>query len=126
MMPMAAILVTFLMLGGWALLSATQQWNARRDAHADAQRRPREQERRVIERRSEIGASLTHLSPTARAQGIVAASGVTGNVAVDGETVTVTVFVAVDYAFPAPGLPGDRVGILVRDAVVGVTGTEGG
>ena len=35
-MPMTAILIVFLMLGGWALLSASQQWNARRDAHAVA------------------------------------------------------------------------------------------
>ena len=35
-MPMTAILIVFLMLSAWALVSASQQWGARRDAYAAA------------------------------------------------------------------------------------------
>ena len=61
-----------------------------------------------------------------RAQAILAASGYSGTVNVDGASVTVTVTGSVDYAFPAPGFPGTVTGTASAIARRGVTGGEGG
>ena len=125
MMPMATILVAFLMLGGWALLSATQQWNARRDAHATAAAAARagaQGDRDTLR----SGGVVDPSAAAGRAQAILAASGLAGSVFVDGETVTVTVYASVDYAFPAPGFPSTVSGSASATAVVGVNGSEGG
>lgn len=124
MMPMATILVAFLMLGGWALLSATQQWSARRDAHATAAAAARAGAQGDQES-LRTGGVVDPAAATSRAQAILAASGFTGSVIVDGETVTVTVFASVDYAFPSPGFPSSVSGSASASALVGVIGSEG-
>jgi Flp pilus assembly protein TadG len=124
-MPMAVIFITFLMIGGWALLSATQQWNARRDAHAvaaSAARAGAQGDREVLR----SGGVVDPAAATSRAQGILSASGFSGSVTVDGETVTVTVSASVDYAFPSPGFPSSVSGSASATAIAGVNGTEGG
>ena len=119
-MPMATILIVFLMVGGWALLSAAQQWNARRDAHAVAA---------AAARAGAQGDPLSLRADTVmdpdtavtRAQAILAASGHGGNVTIDGQTVTVTITATVDYAFPSPGFPAAVSGTATAVAVRGVT-----
>jgi hypothetical protein len=61
-----------------------------------------------------------------RAQAIIAASGYSGVVSVDGGTVTVSVTAGIDYAFPSPGFPGSVEATASAIAVSGVTGEEGG
>ncbi len=124
-MPMAVIFITFLMIGGWALLSATQQWNARRDAHAVAAAAARagaQGDREVLR----SGGVVDPTAATSRAQGILSASGFSGSVTVDGETVTVNVSASVDYAFPSAGFPSTVSGSASATAIAGVNGTEGG
>ena len=124
-MPMATILVAFLMIGGWALLSATQQWNARRDVHAvaaAAARAAAQGDQDAIRSGGLVDPDLAG----GRAQAILSASGHSGSVSIDGTTVTVTVFAVVDYAFPAPGFPATISGSASAVAVSGVAGTEGG
>lgn len=124
-MPMATVLVVFLMLGAWALVSASQQWSARRDAYgaAAAAARAGAQGDAASLR---TGGLLDADSATQRAEVVLAASGYTGSVSVDGATVSVTVTVGVDYAFPAPGFPPAVRGVATATARRGVTGTEGG
>jgi hypothetical protein len=124
-MPMATILIVFLMVGAWALVSASQQWNTRRDVHAVAA---------AAARAGAQGdpASLrtgTVLDPGAalqRARAILAAGGYTGAVTVDGTLVTVTVTARVDYGFPSPGFPATVTGTASAVARTGVAGSEGG
>lgn len=123
-MPMATILITFLMIGGWALLSASQQWNARRDAHAVAAAAARA----GAQGDSDALRAAVVLDPamsTARAQAIVSASGYSATVSIDGESVTVTVTVAVDYAFPSPGFPSGVTGSATAVASRGVISAVG-
>lgn len=124
-MPMVTILIAFLMIGGWALLSATQQWNTRRDVHAvaaAAARAAAQGDQDAIRSGGLVDPDLAN----GRAQAILAASGHSGSVIIDGATVTVTVFAAVNYAFPAPGFPPTISGSASAVAVSGVDGTEGG
>jgi Flp pilus assembly protein TadG len=124
-MPMATILVLFLMLGSWALVSASQQWNARRAVHAAAAAAARAGAQADPATLRE-GALLDPGAATERAQAILAASGYSGAVSVDGTSVTVTVTAPVDYAFPSAGFPGTVSGSASAVARRGVTGTEGG
>jgi hypothetical protein len=124
-MPMATIFVIFLMIGAWALVSASQQWGARREAHAvaaSAARAGAQGDPNVLR----TGGVLDPDVATERAQQILAASGYTGTVNIDGATVTVTVTAGVDYAFPAPGFPDAVTGSSTAIAQRGVTGLEGG
>lgn len=124
-MAMTTVLIVFLMLGCWALISSGQLWGARRDAQAVAAAAARAG--------AEIdGAELRdagRLDPAAaarRAQAVLAASGCAGSVRVDGQTVTVSATRSVDYAFPAPGFAGAVTGQASADAMAGVQGDEGG
>lgn len=118
-MPMVTILITFLMIGGWALLSASQQWNARREAHAVAAAAARAGAQGDTDAlRNDV--VLNPDVAVSRAQAIVAASGYSANVTIDGETVIVNVTVAVDYAFPAPGFPAGVTGTASAVAARGV------
>ena len=99
-MPMTAVLVVFLLVGVWALVSASQQWAARRDAQGVA-------------------------AAAARAQTIIGSAGYTGTVTVDGQTVVVTVNAGIDYAFPSPGFPSGVSATASAVAVGGVTGADG-
>ena len=124
-MPMAIILVTFLLIGSWSLISASQQWAARRDVQgvaASAARAGAQGDQAALRR----GGVLDPEAVADRAQAIIAASGYSGIVSVDGETVTVSVTAGIDYAFPAPGFPDSVEATASAIAVSGVTGEEGG
>ncbi|MEK7422699.1 MAG: hypothetical protein AAB131_02545 [Actinomycetota bacterium] len=124
-MPMATILVAFLMIGSWSLISASQQWAARRDVQgvaASAARAGAQGDQQSLRR----GGVLDPSAAVDRAQAIIAASGYSGVVSVDGGTVTVSVTAGIDYAFPSPGFPGSVAATASAIAVSGVTGEEGG
>jgi hypothetical protein len=124
-MPMATIFVIFLMIGAWALVSASQQWGARREAHAvaaSAARAGAQGDPNVLR----TGGVLDPDLATQRAQQILTASGYNGTVRIDGATVTVTVNTRVDYAFPSPGFPSAVTGTSTAIAQRGVNGQEGG
>lgn len=124
-MPMTAILIVFLMIGAWALVSASQQWAVRRDvqgvaaaaARAGAQADPGALRHGIV---------LDADAAAERAQAIIGAAGYSGTVNVDGATVTVAVSAGIDYAFPSPGFPGSVDATATAVAVAGVTGDEGG
>lgn len=124
-MPMATILVAFLMLGCWALISASQQWSGRREAHAVAASAARAGAQGDFDS-IRIGQILDHNAAVARAQAIITASGYTGSVQVEDVLVVVTVTVGIDYSFPAPGFPSSVTGSSTAEATAGVTGLEGG
>lgn len=124
-MPMAAVLVMFLMVGAWALVSASQQWATRRDAYAAAAAAARAgaQANPDLLR---SGVLLDDDSAVGRAEAILATAGYRGTVRIDGAAVTVTVTAAVDYAFPSPGFPDQVVGAATATARRGVDGHEPG
>ena len=124
-MPMATILVVFLMVGAWALVSASQQWSARRDAYgvaASAARAGAQADPAQLRR----GSVLDTAEATASAQSIIEASGYTGSVDVTGDTVRVQITATVGYRFPSPGFPASVTGSATAIAQSGVSGTEGG
>ena len=126
LMPMTTMFVVFLMIGSWALLSASQQWDAQ---DAKSTRLPPPQhvpERRAMSPESAMAACSTQSSRTGRAESMIAVSGYSGTVCVDGIAVTVTVTGGVAYAFPSPGFPDQVTGTASAIARRGVTGTEGG
>lgn len=125
-MLMTTVLVIFLMLASWAVISASQAWGARRDvqaaaaaaARAGAQVGPDEIRHGVVE--------IDAAAAAGRAQAVLAASGHGGSVTVRGHTVFVTASRGIGYAFPAPGFPGSMSASASADAVRGVRGDEGG
>lgn len=124
-MPMTVILIAFLMVGAWSLVSASQQWSARREAHAAAAAAARAGAQ-GDPNQLRAGLVIDPDAATGRAQAILAATGYTGIVTVDGLTVTVTVDVPVDYAFPSAGFPSSVSGSASAVVQRGVNGQEGG
>ena len=124
-MPMATLLIMFLMVGAWALVSASQQWNTRRDVHAVAAAAARAGAQ-GDPASLRAGTVLDPQQAAQRAQAILAAGGYNGTVTVDGTSVTVTVTAPVHYAFPSPGFPATVAGTASAAAHPGVTGGEGG
>ena len=124
-MPMTVILIAFLMVGAWSLVSASQQWSARREAHAAAAAAARAGAQ-GDPNQLRAGLVIDPDAATGRAQAILAATGYTGVVTVDGLTVTVTVDVPVDYAFPSAGFPSSVSGSASAVVQRGVNGQEGG
>jgi hypothetical protein len=124
-MPMATVLVVFLMVAAWALVSASQQWNTRRDVHAVAAAAARAGAQSDPDT-LRAGGFLDPGAAIQRAQVILGESGYRGSVSVDGAAVTVAVTGSVDYAFPAPGFPDTVTGAASAIARRGVTGGEGG
>ena len=124
-MPMTVILIAFLMVGAWSLVSASQQWSARREAHAAAAASARAGAQ-GDPNQLRAGLVIDPDAATGRAQAILAATGYTGIVTVDGLTVTVTVDVPVDYAFPSAGFPSSVSGSASAVVQRGVNGQEGG
>jgi Flp pilus assembly protein TadG len=125
-MLMTAVLVVFLMVGAWALVSAGQQWGARRDAQASAAAAARAG---AQVRPGEVRGGAVSLDPGAartRAQAVLGASGHAGAVSVSGLTVTVVVSREIDYAFPAPGFRTSVTAAATATASRGVRGDEGG
>src|SRR3954454_4863700 len=119
-MPMTVIFVAFLMVGCWALVSASQQWGARREAHAVAAAAARAGAQGDVAS-IRVGVIVDPVAPTARAESVIAAAGYTGTVWVDGTEVTVSVQVGVDYAFPTPGSPAAVTGSATAVATAGVS-----
>ena len=124
-MPMTVILIAFLMLGSWSLISASQQWSARREAHAAAAAAARAGAQ-GDPNQFRAGLVIDPDAATDRAQVILAATGYTGTVTIDGLSVTVTVDVPVDYAFPSAGFPSSVSGSATAVVQRGVNGQEGG
>ena len=124
-MLMTVVIVLFLMIGGFALISASQQWAARRDAYAVAAAAARAgaQGDPLALRGGNI---LNEDAARTRALAVLAAAGRTGTVTIDGPTITVNVAVPVDYLFAAPGFPSTVKGSATATARRGVTGLEGG
>jgi hypothetical protein len=124
-MPMATILIAFLMVGSWALVSASQQWNTRRDVHAAAAAAARAGAQADPDS-LRAGMVLDPQQAVQRAQAILSAGGYTGVVSVNDASVTVIVTAPVDYAFPSPGFPATVTGAASAAPRPGVTGDEGG
>lgn len=125
-MVMTTVLVTFLVLASWTLLSASQQWGARRDVQAVSAAAARAA---VQVSELEVRGGTVTIDPnqaTDRANAVLVASGYSGSVSVDDLTVTVTATGAVDYAFPAPGFPSSLTATSSAVAIRGIAGTEGG
>ena len=124
-MLMTVVIVLFLMIGGFALISASQQWAARRDAYAVAAAAARAgAQGDPLALRN--GGLLNEDAARTRVLAVLTAAGRTGTVTIDGSTVTVNVAVAADYAFAAPGFPSTVKGSATATARRGVTGLEGG
>lgn len=125
-MLMTAIWIVFLMMGCWALISAGQQWGARREAQAAAAAAARAGAQ-ISE--TEVRAGAASLDPgaaSARAQAVLSSLDASGWISVSGLTVTVTASQGVDYAFPTPGFPGSVSASSTATAQRGVQGDEGG
>lgn len=102
-MLMTTILVTFLMLGSFALVAGSQQWSARRDVQAAATAAARAG---VQVSAGEVRGGRVVIDPAAaeaRARQVTGASGYLSTIRVSGISVTVTVTGPVDYSFEAPG-----------------------
>jgi hypothetical protein len=125
-MPMATILVLFLIVSFWALVSASQAWTARRDAAAVASAAARAAAQGDSTLLRAGAGDVDPAEAVARAQAVIAAAGYTGTVDVNGATVHVTVRARVDYMLPAPGLPATVGGSASAVAHRGITGDEGG
>lgn len=124
-MLMAVILILFLMIGSWAMVSSGQQWGARRDAQAAAAAAARAAAQ-VGEAEIYGGVHLDPIAAQARADRVLAASGYTGTVSINGPSVVVVATRPIAYSFPAPGFAGSATGRASASAVQGVRGDEGG
>lgn len=125
-MLMTTVLIIFLMLASWALLSASQAWGARRDAQAVAAAAARAGAQTDADAVRRGATTIDPSSASARATAVLSASGYGGSVSVRGLTVTVTASRGVRYAFPAPGFPGSMTATASAVAARGVRGDEGG
>lgn len=115
-MPMAVVMITFLLIAMFSLVSASQAWGERRDAQAVASAAARAAAQPGPD---EIVGGRVLLDPgaaSARAQMVLSASGHSGSVSVTGTTVTVTATGAVSYAFAAPGFPTAMTATATADA----------
>lgn len=104
-MLMTTILVTGLLLGAFALVSASQAWGHRRDVQATAQAAARAA---VQVSPVEVRSGEVVIDPwlaSQRAADVATAAGYSSSVAVAGDTVTVTVTGDVSYNFESPGFP---------------------
>ncbi len=125
-MAMTTVLVIFLMLAAWALVSAGQNWGARRDVQAAAAAAARAGAQPTPQEVTGGAVGLDRGAAAARAETVLDSLGVTGAVTVSGLTVTVTASRPIDYAFPAPGFPDAVSGTASAIAQRGVQGDEGG
>jgi hypothetical protein len=120
------VFVAFLMFGAWALVSAGQQWGARRDAQASAAAAARAG---AQVQPGDVRGGTVSLDPAAartRAHAVLGESGYAGSVSVDGLTVRVVVSRSIEYAFPAPGFDSSVTAAATATAARGVRGDEGG
>ena len=115
-MPMAVVIITFLLISMFALVSASQAWGERRDAQAVASAAARAAAQPGPE---EVVGGRVQLDPGAavtRAQTVLDASGHAGSVSIAGTVVIVTVTGTVHYAFSAPGFPSTMTATANADA----------
>lgn len=125
-MIMTVVVVAALVIGAWALISASQQWGARRDVQAVASAAARAAAQ-VTENETRGGSvRIEPALATARATSVLSASGYTGSVSVNGLSVTVNATGGVAYVFPAPGFPSSLSASATASAIRGVQGDEGG
>ncbi len=123
-MPMTAVLIVFLMMSFWALMSASQQWNTRRDVNgvaATAARAAAQGDPAAIR----AGIMIDPHAAAQRGQQVIAEAGYAGTVTLDGLTVTATVTGTVDYAYPTPGFTDSVTATAQTNLVRGITGDEG-
>lgn len=119
-MLMTTILIGFLMLASFALISASQAWGARRDVQATAQAAARAA---VQVDDTEVRGGSVSINPALAAQRaaqVTASSGYSVSVTVSGTTATATVTGSVDYAFPAPGFNSSMTATATADVQRGV------
>ena len=121
-MLMTTVLISFLMLASWALISGAEQWGARRDIQAAASAASRAGAQ-VTE--AEVRGGVVALDPMLvqqRVDLVLGASGYSGSaVVIDaGLTVRVVATGPVSYAFPAPGFPTSLEATSSSSAVSGV------
>ena len=121
-MLMTTVLISFLMLASWALISGAEQWGARRDIQAAASAASRAGAQ-VTE--AEVRGGVVALDPMLvqqRVDLVLGASGYSGSaVVIDaGLTVRVVATGPVSYAFPAPGFPASLEATSSSSAVSGV------
>lgn len=121
---MTAVLIVFLMIGAWAVVSASQQWAVRRDAAGVAAAAARAGAQGDLSA-LRAGGVLDPTAAAGRAQLIIDTAGYSGAVSVEGQAVTVTVNAGIDYAFPSPGFPASVTATASAVAVSGVDGQEG-
>ena len=127
MMPLATILIVFLIIGFWALVSAGQAWTARRDVYAAAAVAAAAGAQGSLgQLRGRGSGDLDPGVARQRAEQVIAASGYSGSVSVSGQVVVVTITATVHYALPTPGMPAAVTGSATARAQRGVSGTEGG
>lgn len=116
LMPMAVVMITFMIIAMISLVSASQAWGERRDSQAVAAAAARAAAQPGPD---EIVGGRVQLDPgaaSARAQTVLSASGHSGSIAVAGTTITVTATGSVNYAFAAPGFPATMTAKASADA----------
>lgn len=119
-MLMTTILVAFLMVAAFALVSASQAWGARRDVQATAQAAARAA---VQVTDAEVRGGGVRIDPALaaqRASDVATASGYVVSVTVTGTTATATVTAPVTYAFPTPGFADSMTATASADVQRGV------
>lgn len=122
MMPMAIVIIAFLMIAFASLISASQAWGERRDAQAVAAAAARAAAQPGPDEILGGEVVLDQGAANARAQQVLGASGHTGSAAVSGTTVVVTATGDVSYAFPATGFPSTMTATASADAANQVLG----
>lgn len=124
-MQMAVVFIATAMMGVWALASAGQAWNARREATSIAAAAARAGAE--AESLAEVKGGVVQLNPTLarqRAAGVISGAGATGSADVIGaDTVLATVTVKVTYAFPVPGFPQSLTATSTATAYQGIDGS---
>ena len=123
MMPMALVLISFLLLAFASLLCASQAWGERREAQATAAAAARAATQPSP---NEIVGGAVVLDPalaSGRAQLVLSSAGISGSVSVAGQSVTVTATAPVVYAFGAPpGFPSSMTATATADATNQILG----
>ena len=105
MVPIALVLIGFLIVAFVSLVSASEAWAERRDAQAVAAAAARAGAQPGVDEVVNGAVVLDPGAAQARASTVLAAAGHSGSVTVAGGTVIVTATGSVDYTFGPPGFP---------------------
>ena len=122
MMPMAVVMIAFLIVSFVSLVSASEAWAERRDAQAVASAAARSAAQPGP---AEIVNGVVALDPAAaeaRAMAVLSAAGHSGSVSVSGGSIRVTATGTVNYTFGPPGFPGSMTATATADVVNSVLG----